>query len=82
MLNRRGLITGLIAFTATAPAIVRAASLMPVKQVLWDLETTEPIFGLTFISFDAVPIPLRVIPFSLVESCAGFSTLIRCDGRG
>lgn len=31
MLTRRGLITGLVALTATAPAIVRAASLMPVK---------------------------------------------------
>ena len=30
MLNRRGLITGLISFVA-APAIVRAASLMPIK---------------------------------------------------
>jgi hypothetical protein len=30
MINRRGLITGLISFAA-APAIVRAASLMPVK---------------------------------------------------
>ncbi len=33
-LSRRSLITGLIAFTATAPAIVRAASIMPVKQML------------------------------------------------
>lgn len=32
MLNRRGLITGLISFVA-APAIVRAASLMPVKAI-------------------------------------------------
>jgi hypothetical protein len=30
-LNRRSLITGLISFAVTAPAIVRAASLMPVK---------------------------------------------------
>lgn len=29
--NRRGFLTGLISFAATAPAIVRAASLMPVK---------------------------------------------------
>lgn len=29
--SRRGFITGLIAFAATAPAIVRAGSLMPVK---------------------------------------------------
>lgn len=32
MINRRGLITGLIAFAA-APAIVRASSLMPVKPM-------------------------------------------------
>jgi hypothetical protein len=31
MLNRRSLITGLISFAVTAPTIVRAASLMPVK---------------------------------------------------
>ena len=32
MINRRGLITGLISFVA-APAIVRASSLMPVKNM-------------------------------------------------
>jgi hypothetical protein len=31
--SRRSFITGLIAFTASAPAIVRAASLMPVKAI-------------------------------------------------
>lgn len=31
--SRRGFITGLISFTAAAPAIVRAASLMPVKVI-------------------------------------------------
>ncbi len=31
MINRRSLITGLISFAVTAPAIVRADSLMPVK---------------------------------------------------
>jgi hypothetical protein len=30
--SRRGFITGLISFAATAPAIVRATSLMPVKN--------------------------------------------------
>jgi len=30
-LSRRGLLTGLIAFAATAPSIVRAASIMPVS---------------------------------------------------
>lgn len=33
-LSRRGLITGLIAFAVTAPAIVRAGSLMPVKVMI------------------------------------------------
>lgn len=32
MINRRGLVTGLISFVA-APAIVRAQSLMPVKTI-------------------------------------------------
>ena len=31
--SRRSFITGLISFSATAPAIVRASSLMPVKAV-------------------------------------------------
>lgn len=38
MISRRGLITGLISFVA-APAIVRASSLMPVKNML--LEATD-----------------------------------------
>jgi hypothetical protein len=40
MINRRSLITGLISFAVTAPAIVRAASLMLVKSypiIGWDL---------------------------------------------
>jgi hypothetical protein len=32
--SRRSFVTGLISFAATAPAIVRASSLMPVKQML------------------------------------------------
>jgi hypothetical protein len=35
-LARRSFITGLIAFGVTAPAIVRAGSLMPVKQMIWN----------------------------------------------
>ena len=35
-LNRRSLITGLIAFAATAPAIVRAQSIMPVRAMVED----------------------------------------------
>lgn len=37
MISRRGLITGLVSFVA-APAIVRAASLMPVKAFDVDAE--------------------------------------------
>jgi hypothetical protein len=33
--SRRSFITDLIAFAATAPAIVRASNLMPVKNVDW-----------------------------------------------
>ena len=36
MLNRRKIITGLISFAVTAPAIVRADSLMNVKVVKFD----------------------------------------------
>jgi hypothetical protein len=32
-INRRGLITGLASLVVTAPAIVRASSLMPVKAI-------------------------------------------------
>lgn len=34
MINRRSLITGLISFAVTAPAIVRAVSIMPIKVIL------------------------------------------------
>lgn len=34
MTTRRGFITGLISFAVTAPAIVRATSLMPVKVMV------------------------------------------------
>ncbi len=33
-LSRRGLITGLVSFAVTAPSIVRATSLMPVKLMI------------------------------------------------
>lgn len=48
MINRRGLITGLISLVA-APAIVRASSLMPIKayhdDVVWG-----PVFKVTGVS--------------------------------
>lgn len=48
MINRRGLITGLISFVA-APAIVRAESLMPVKAV------KLPIFHIgDIVTFDGI----------------------------
>ncbi len=34
MIGRRGFITGLISFVATAPAIVRASNLMPIKAMM------------------------------------------------
>ena len=39
-LSRRSLITGLVSFAVTAPSIVRAASLMPVKV----MEPLAPAF--------------------------------------
>lgn len=44
MINRRGLITGLISFVA-APAIVKATSIMPIssyKEMIFDIETFPP----------------------------------------
>jgi len=45
MINRRSLITGLISFAATAPAIVRATSLMPVKPERL-IDPTEEVIAL------------------------------------
>ena len=42
--SRRGFITGLISFAATAPAIVRAASLMPVKAMRPDPLVKATVF--------------------------------------
>ena len=42
MIHRRGLITGLISLVA-APAIVRAASLMPVKVLAPEVVTFPPL---------------------------------------
>jgi len=36
-MNRRSLITGLISLGVAAPAIVKAASLMPVRKVVFDM---------------------------------------------
>lgn len=41
IVSRRGFLTGLISFAAAAPAIVRAASIMPVKPVVIE----PPIFA-------------------------------------
>lgn len=43
MIGRRSFITGLIALVA-APAIVRAGSLMPIKQMIHAVEYEGPIF--------------------------------------
>jgi hypothetical protein len=39
--SRRSLLTGLIAFAAVAPAIVRASTLMPVHSVLFDSDISD-----------------------------------------
>lgn len=53
--NRRGFLTGLVSFAATAPAIVRAANIMPVrpyksideiiKEALWRVGQDGSIYG-------------------------------------
>lgn len=47
--SRRGFITGLIAFAATAPAIVRAANIMSVKSVedlaFWQFGDNLEVYG-------------------------------------
>ena len=48
MINRRGLITGLMSLVA-APAIVRAGSLMPVKNMLFN---PEKILAEIYTSYD------------------------------
>lgn len=47
MLTRRGILTGLAASLFSAPAIVRAASLMPVKAI-----TPDPLQGWQIVSKD------------------------------
>ena len=37
MISRRGLLTGLVSFAAASPAIVRAASIMPVRAIPRDV---------------------------------------------
>lgn len=49
MINRRSLITGLIGLGVTAPAIIRSASLMPVKV----MEPTPYLGDLRLIQFKA-----------------------------
>lgn len=55
--SRRGFITGLIAFAATAPAIVRAANIMPVKSVdfdFWEFGPYMQVYGRSP-AMDALP---------------------------
>ncbi len=69
MLNRRGLITGLISLAVTAPSIVRAANLMPVKAfelppIPAGMSRLLGIYGPHIrigdvITFSGVEIPLR-----------------------
>lgn len=68
MLNRRGLITGLISFVA-APAIVRAASLMPVKADKYKLT----LQGIELV-FDREPDPMMIHLLNL-RMAESFNTL-------
>jgi hypothetical protein len=70
MTTRRGFITGLISFVATAPAIVRAGSLMPVKlyDIAWDDGTNFPVYGGFQWSpyYLAYPIDFGLVPNELI----------------
>jgi hypothetical protein len=66
MLNRRSLITGLVAFAA-APAIVRATSLMPVKVMIPDGLSIPAMSGLhvgDIVSFRSGIAPMGFDEFS------------------
>ena len=80
--SRRSFITGLVSFVA-APAIVRAANIMPVKSLnefdglqLWQIgDVTEEIYGRSPM-IDALPeihawIPRHVFALSLKDGWAG-----------
>ena len=65
-LSRRSLITGLISFAATAPAIVRAGSLMPVRQML-------PMGGvIPLVSFDGEDVTFHATGWQKGNTCAYF----------
>jgi len=62
MINRRSLITGLIAFGAT-PAIVKASSLMPVKVMKCDPIQFEPYYDEFFETIITYNVPKELFWF-------------------
>lgn len=64
MIARRGFIAGLAASLFAAPAIVRAASLMPVRSIVlpgepeWDLMVVENLRGEELARFFSLPGPM------------------------
>jgi hypothetical protein len=50
-ISRRGLITGLISFAVTAPAIVKAANLMPIKAMETVTDYGFPLMAVEFTVF-------------------------------
>lgn len=76
MITRRGLVTGLVGLV-TAPAIVRATSIMPVKPMLplapkWAV--IDPVWNILYrveVRSFAATAALRPIEFRLID----------CDGR-
>lgn len=80
MLNRRKLITGLIAF-GCAPAIVRASSLMPVKVIDFDPKMTwgritEYIEPLDYNFYDGIQWSLHQI-----DKITGVRTIIPISSK-
>lgn len=67
MTTRRGLLTGLVGFVACAPAIVRVASIMPVRafaEVEWH---QKPYYQITTATARGAFVNGMIFEFDLVE---------------
>ena len=62
MVSRRGVFSGLVAFVACAPAIVRAASLLPVRHVPPAMTVLSPMDYEFWHTVKAVRLPLVMFP--------------------
>lgn len=71
MIERRSFITGLIALIA-APTIVRAGSLMPVRQMIHVVEYEGPIFTPPLYGTLQIGDTITFSSFSVVRSVLGF----------